>query len=145
MDNHENTNQDAIYQTANHLADLLRSCPEYIRYIDAKNRLFNDPANKQLLEDLRKKQLDLDDNILSDEETAKREKFFNDFLMSVALNPAVNEFLNAEYNFGRIIEQLSDILGQVFPDDDWEYDFEVSAQEGSAADKGSSVEATYIN
>lgn len=145
MNKHENTYQAAIYQTANHLAELLRACPEYTRYMDAKERLFNDPVNKQVLEDLRQKQFDLEDSSESDEELAKREKFLNDFLMSVALNPVVNDFLNAEYNFGRIIEQLSDIFDQVFPEDNQPDDLEMLTQEAAPSDKNAGAEITYIN
>ena len=53
-DKHEN-----IYLAANHLADLLRQCPEYSQYITARERLQNDPLNKAVLRDLRRKQYDL--------------------------------------------------------------------------------------
>lgn len=145
MNKRENTYQTAIYQTANHLAELLRSCPEYTHYMDAKERLLNDPVNKQILEDLRQKQFDLEDNSSSNEELAKRQKFFDDFLMSVALNPAINDFLNAEYNFGRIIEQLSDIFEQIFPEDELTEELEILTQEATPADNNAGVEATYIN
>ncbi len=145
MDKHENSCQADIFKTANHLADLLRACPEYTRYMDAKERLLNDPVNKNILDDLRQKQLALENINSTDEELAKQEKFIDDFMMSIALNPVVNDFLNAEYNFGRIIDHLSDIFEQIFPDDEQQDDLAFAAPEVATADGGVGGEMTYIN
>lgn len=145
MEKSELSCQADIFQTANHLAELLRNCPEYTRYMDAKERLYNDPINRNILDDLRQKQLELENVSASDEELAKQEKFLDDFMMSIALNPVVNDYLNAEYNFGRIIDRLSDIFEQIFPDDGAPDGLEIFAPEVSSADSNSGTEATYIN
>lgn len=145
MDKCENNGQAAIFQTANHLAELIKSCPEYTRYMDAKERLFNDPINRTILDDLRQKQLALENIAAGDEELAKQEKFLDDFMMSVALNPVVNDFLNAEYNFSRIIDRLSDIFEQVFPEDNLPDEFDIYSPDMSSAETGSGAEVTYIN
>jgi cell fate (sporulation/competence/biofilm development) regulator YlbF (YheA/YmcA/DUF963 family) len=106
-----------IYRTAYHLVELLRTCPECTQYANARERLQNDPINKRILQDVRRRQVDFQDNFADDDEVAKQEKFVNDLMMSVSLNPVVNEYLNAEYNFGRIVERLSDIFDQIFPND----------------------------
>lgn len=145
MNKCENTGQAAIFQTANHLAELLRACPEYIRYMDAKERLFSDPLNRTILDDLRQKQLAMENVQAGDEELAKQEKFLDDFMMSIALNPVVNDYLNAEYNFGRIVEKLGDIFDQIFPDDNLPDEFDVFAPDVSASDNSASGEVSYIN
>lgn len=144
MNKCENTGQAAIFQTANHLAELIKNCPEYTRYMDAKERLFSDPINRNILDDLRQKQLALE-NTAGDEELAKQEKFLDDFMMSVALNPVVNDFLNAEYNFGRIIDRLSDIFEQIFPEDNLPDEFDIYSPDVSSAESGSGADVTYIN
>jgi cell fate (sporulation/competence/biofilm development) regulator YlbF (YheA/YmcA/DUF963 family) len=106
-----------IYRTANNLVEQLRTCPEYAQYVKARERLQNDPINKRILQDVRRRQVDFQDNFIDDDEVAKQEKFVNDLMMSVSLNPVVNEYLNAEYNFGRIVERLGDIFDQIFPND----------------------------
>lgn len=145
MEKREPDCQAEIFQTANHLAELLRACPEYVRYMDAKERLYNDPINRNILDDLRQKQLALENMASSDEELAKQEKFLDDFMMSIALNPIVNDYLNAEYNFGRIIDRLSEIFEQIFPDDNAYDEPDIFSPEVSSADSGSGAEVTYIN
>ena len=141
MNKHEH-----IYQTANHLAKLLLACPEYNQYMDAKERLLNDPINRQVLQDIRRKQFDLQEICQNDDELQKQEDFINDMMMSVAMNPVVNDFLNAEYNFGRIIEQLSMIFEQIFPYDPMmEGDVEIIEANGAPPEKSAPPEPTYIN
>lgn len=137
---------ERIYQTANQLAEQIKASPEYARYMTAKERLLHDPINRNLLRDLRDKQLDLEDSLDADEEYSKQEEFLNDMLMSVALNPVVNDFLNAEYNFGRIIEQLSEIFEQIFPEDDILDEEEAAAAAADAPpDSSGREDTTYIN
>lgn len=145
MEKREPSCQADIFQAANHLAELLRACPEYVRYMDAKERLYNDPINRNILDDLRQKQLALENLAFSDEEVAKQEKFLDDFMMSIALNPVVNDYLNAEYNFGRIIDRLSDIFEQIFPEDGDLDEAEIFSPEVSSADTNSGAGVTYIN
>lgn len=145
MNKCENNSHADIYQAANHLAELLRACPEYVRYMDARERLFNDPLNRTILDDLRQKQLALENIAAGDEELAKQEKFLDDFMMSIALNPVVNDYLNAEYNFGRIIERLGDIFDRILPDDNLSDELDIFAPDVAAADGSSGTEATYIN
>ncbi len=141
MVKHEN-----IYQTANKLAEQIKASPEYARYMTAKERLLHDPINRKLLRDLRNKQFDLEDSLETDDEYTKQEEFLNDLMMSVALNPAVNDFLNAEYNFGRIIEQLSEIFEQIFPEDDIFEEEEAAAPQGDTPhDAAGREDTTYIN
>lgn len=141
MNKHEN-----IYQTANHLAELLRACPEYNQYLDAKERLLNDPINRQVLQDIRRKQFNLQEICQNDDELQKQENFINDMMMSVAMNPVVNDFLNAEYNFGRIIEQLSMIFEQIFPYDPMmEGEEEIVEANDAPPEKSAPPEPTYIN
>lgn len=144
MNKYENNAHTDIFQAANHLAELLRACPEYVRYMDARERLFNDPINRTILDDLRQKQLALENISAGDEELAKQEKFLDDFMMSIALNPVVNDYLNAEYNFGRIIERLGDIFDQILPDDNLPDEFDIFAPD-VVADGAPGAEATYIN
>ena len=137
---------EGIYQTASKLAEQIKASPEYARYITAKERLLHDPINRKLLRDLRNKQFDLEDSLETGEEYTKQEEFLNDLMMSVALNPVVNDFLNAEYNFGRIIEQLSEIFEQIFREDDIFEEEEAAATVSDALhDSAGREDTTYIN
>ena len=49
---------DKIFQTADRLAELLRTSPEYTHYIQARERLLQDPVNRKIFMELRQKQYD---------------------------------------------------------------------------------------
>ncbi len=114
--------QEMIYQAANHLADLLRQSPEYAQYMAARKRLQNDPLNRALLRDLRDKQYNLQMGRAGVNSPEQRAEYIQDMMMSAALSPTVNEFLNAEFSFSRIVENLGQIFNGVFPSDDLLYD-----------------------
>lgn len=139
-DKHKN-----IYLAANQLADLLRQCPEYSQYIDARERLQNDPLNKAVLQDLRRKQYDLQASGPDAEDFDQKSRYVEDMLMSVALNPTVNEYLNAEYNFGRIVERLGEIFDCVFPYDDLFDEENAEVQAAAPAEPSALSEPTYLN
>lgn len=117
---------EKILQAANHLAELLQASPEYVHYISAKRRLLQDPSNKRIFTELREKQFDLQEAMDGEGELngelGEKDKFINDLLVSVSLNPVVNDYLNAEYNFGRILERLGEVFESIFPYDDMEDD-----------------------
>lgn len=139
---------DKIFQTASHLAELLRACPEYTHYINARERLMQDPVNRRIFMELRHKQLALLDEPGQPEvrELDPKQRFVDDLLISVALNPVVNDFLNAEYNFGRIIEHIGEIFEPIIPYDDLEED-DVDELLGwlETGDKQAPNESTYLN
>ena len=96
--------------------------------------------------ELRQKQYDLEDSLSEGEEFNQKQRFVNDLMMSVALNPVVNDYLNAEYNFGRIIEHISEIFEPIIPYDDFEDDsvgelFSLL----ETADKKAPGETSYLN
>ena len=67
-------------------------------------------------------------------------------MMSVALNPTVNEYLNAEYIFGRIVERLGEIFDCIFPYDDFfEDDNEDVPAAAVPAEQAVPSETTYWN
>ena len=137
-----------IFQTASQLAELQRACPEYTRYITARERLLQDPVNKRIFMELRQQQLALAEEPGQPElrELDAKQRGMDDLLMSVALNPVVNDFLNAEYNFGRIIEHIGEIFDPVLPYDDLE-DEDVDELLGwlETGDKRAPNESTYLN
>lgn len=141
---------EKILQAANHLAELLQASPEYVHYISAKRRLLQDPSNKRIFTELREKQFDLQEAMDGEGELngelGEKDKFINDLLVSVSLNPVVNDYLNAEYNFGRILERLGEVFESIFPYDDMEDDEDediVSLLEHT--DKQALSEVRYLN
>ena len=137
---------EKIFQTADRLAELLRSCPEYTHYMQARERLLQDPVNRKIFMELRQKQYDLEDTQLESDEFNQKQRFVNDLLMSLALNPVVNDYLNAEYSFGRIIEHITEIFEPIMPYDDFDDDgVEELYNLLETADKKAPGETSYLN
>lgn len=141
--------REMIYQAANHLADLLRQSPEYAKYMAARKRLQNDPLNRALLRDLRDKQYNLQMGRAGVNTPEQQAEYIQDMMMSAALNPTVNEFLNAEFCFSRIVENLGQIFNGVFPSDDLFYDdyddYDDEEDEAFAAGQSEENEVKYLS
>lgn len=137
---------EKILQAANHLAELLQASPEYVDYVNAKKRLLQDPSNKKIFNELREKQYDLQEAIEAEGELDERDRFINDLLVSISLNPVVNDYLNAEYNFGRILERLGEVFESIFPYEELEEDEDEDLLEMlDYTDKQYLSEVRYLN
>lgn len=137
---------EKILQAANHLAELLQASPEYVDYVNAKKRLLQDPSNKKIFNELREKQYDLQEAIEAEGELDERDRFINDLLVSISLNPVVNDYLNAEYNFGRILERLGEVFESIFPYEELEEDEDEELLEMlDYTDKQYLSEVRYLN
>lgn len=137
---------EKILQAANHLAELLQASPEYVDYVNAKKRLLQDPSNKKIFNELREKQYDLQEAIEAEGELDERDRFINDLLVSISLNPVVNDYLNAEYNFGRILERLGKVFESIFPYEELEEDEDEELLEMlDYTDKQYLSEVRYLN
>ena len=115
-------------------------------YVNAKKRLLQDPSNKKIFNELREKQYDLQEAIEAEGELDERDRFINDLLVSISLNPVVNDYLNAEYNFGRILERLGEVFESIFPYEELEEDEDEELLEMlDYTDKQYLSEVRYLN
>ena len=103
-----------ICQQAETLADLLKNSPEYIEFMEAKKRLEQDEANVIALRDLRKQQIEVHFAKLSQEQEEEKNSFLNELYMAISLNPIISDYLNAEYNFNKIMRELTRIFQDIF-------------------------------
>ncbi|MGB4442874.1 MAG: YlbF family regulator [Dethiobacteria bacterium] len=101
------------YDAAHILAKALKESPEFKGYSEAQKLLANDSAACEMLLDFRKEQFRLEKQKLSGLEVApeqieKLEKLFE----VLNLNLTVKRFLDAEFRFSRLIEDIQKIIGE---------------------------------
>ena len=100
-----NKNFAGIAEQAKNLADSIRSCAEYSEYIAAKERLEKDEMNRKVLHELREQQFSFQFSPF-DDDLEKKAHFLNEMYMAVSLNPIISDYLNAEYKFSLIMEEV---------------------------------------
>lgn len=100
-----------IYDKAYELKNALIECQEVKDYKNAYEKIKKSPSNKKMLDDLRQKQFELQAEQLSGQEIDKTkmeqlEKLYN----VISLNNDINEFLQYEYKFSILMNDISQII-----------------------------------
>ncbi len=102
-----------IYDQIHALADALKNSDEFKNYKEAKEKLEADPKAKEMFLDFRKVQFEMQKDQMEGKqvEEGKTEKLKNMYEI-LNLNITVREYLAAEYQFGKIMADISKILGE---------------------------------
>ena len=88
------------------LAELLIKSPEYVQFIQARERLEADNEQSTFLNELRQKQMSLGLAAMMGEEQTEETEDFEKIYLSLANNPVISEYLFAE---GRLFHLISDV------------------------------------
>ncbi len=104
---------EEISQKAKSLANAIKNCKEYREYLEAKERLEQDAMNRKVLRELRDQQFTVQFSPV-DDDFERKFKFLNEMYMAVSLNPVISDYLNAEYRFGLIVDELKKDFEGVF-------------------------------
>ncbi|MCR2042830.1 YlbF family regulator [Anaerosalibacter massiliensis] len=103
-----------VYDEAHKLSGAIRESDEYKKYVEKQKKVFSDDKNKEMIEDFRKKALEIQMEQLSgkeiDKEKIERLQKLEDILM---LNPNIKDFFIAEMNFSQLISDIYKILDDV--------------------------------
>lgn len=100
-----------VYDQAYALARAIRESDVYKQFKQAQSEVNQDSATKQMFDDFRQKQLDLQLRQLKGEEVAQEELDKIQKLYEVVrLNPAINRLMEAEQRFGLLMEDLNKIV-----------------------------------
>lgn len=102
---HYNTSFKSISEQSKSLADNIRNSAEYCEFLAAKERLEKDEMNKKVLHELREQQFNFHFSPI-DDDIEKKAKFLNEMYMAISLNPVISDYLNAEYKFSLIVEEV---------------------------------------
>ncbi|MGB9679478.1 MAG: YlbF family regulator [Thermoanaerobacteraceae bacterium] len=108
-----------IYDKAYELSNAIKQLPEYISFKNAYRILNANEQNKKMLEDFRKKQLELQAKEISGEKVSEQEKETLQKLWEVLnLNPELREYLSSEYNISKILDDIMKIIMEAVEIDD---------------------------
>jgi cell fate (sporulation/competence/biofilm development) regulator YlbF (YheA/YmcA/DUF963 family) len=100
-----------VYDKAHELARTLKNSPEVIEYKKATELINTNPANKKMVEDLRKKQFELYSYQMQGKEPPKAQlDAFNSLAGVISLNSDINAYLQSEMRFSRLWEDIMKIL-----------------------------------
>ena len=101
-----------IYDAAHNLAKAIKNSNEYKDYIEEHKKVFSNPKTKNMIEDFRKKAMDIQMSQMSGEEIdpskAEEMKKLEEILMT---NPMISDFFSVEMRFGQIMNDVYKILG----------------------------------
>lgn len=102
----------SVYNSAHNLARAIKSSKEYKDYNEKHKVVFRNSKTKEMIEDYRKKAMDVQMVQMSGEKVEKskldRLKKLEEILMA---NNVIKEFFLAEMRFGQIMNDVYKILG----------------------------------
>ncbi|MBP2073085.1 YlbF family regulator [Thermoanaerobacterium butyriciformans] len=103
-----------VYDKAYELKKAIEELPEYKAFKEAFEKIESNEQNKKMLEDFRKKQLEIQTKELTGEEVTKEdEEKLKKLYEILSLNPELNAYLSAEYSFSRIMDDITKIIMDV--------------------------------
>ncbi len=99
------------YDQAHELARTLKASEEYRVFLDARKRLETDPKNKEMLDDLRRLQWEMEMAQAMGKEVDEAKKTqASQLIQLVNLNPTLKDYLGAEYRFAQLMADIQKIL-----------------------------------
>ncbi len=99
------------YDQAHELARALKASGEYRTWLDSRKQLEADPKNKEMLNDLRRLQWELEmDMAMGREVDADKKQRLQQVSEFVNLNPTLRDHLGAEYRFAQLMADIQKIL-----------------------------------
>lgn len=101
-----------VFKQAHLLAQTIQESDEYQKYAEAKEKLQQDESNANMLQEFRRRQLEVQIAQISGEETDGNQEQLEHIYQVMSMNPLVNEFLTAEYRFARMMTDVQKILGE---------------------------------
>lgn len=101
----------SAYDSAHQLAKALNSSDEYLSFVQAKAKVKLDPSNTKMLADFQIKQFEIQQYQLMGQEITQDKRDELERLYSLlSLNPIVKEYLEAEFRFSRLMNDIQKIL-----------------------------------
>lgn len=102
----------SVNDRAHELARTLQESDEYRRYIQAKEKLQSDEENSAMLQEFRRKQIELQIAEMAGEDIEHSLEQLENIYQMLSMNPIINEFLTAEYRLARLMTDVQKIIGE---------------------------------
>ena len=102
-----------VYDKAYELKRALTECQEVKDYKSALEKVKANPTNKSMLDDFRKKQIEIQAKQYSGKQPGKEEMDELERLYNVvSLNPDIKNFLQCEYRFSLLMNDISKTISE---------------------------------
>ena len=99
------------YDQAHELARSLKDSSEYRAWMDSRKQLEADPKNKEMLNEMRRLQWELEmDRAMGRETDADKKQRMQQVSELINLNPTLRDHLGAEYRFAQLMSDVQKIL-----------------------------------
>lgn len=107
----------SVHEIVVKLAEVLAASDEYKGFIAAKENLRKNKTNGDLLDDFRQRHFELQMAELAGQEIDDevKEQMEQDYQL-LCLDPDINEYLNAEYRFSLILEDIQGTIAESVPE-----------------------------
>lgn len=92
------------------LAALLKDSPEFIAYQKAKEEIGKNETMMELLMRFRSLQMRVQVTHFGKGENPALEKELDDMYFTLSMYPEINDFLNAEYRFSKLVEEMQKVF-----------------------------------
>lgn len=100
-----------VYDLTYALANSLKESNEFKRFKMAKDKIEKDEKLKQMVNDFKKKQFELEQKRIQGQEVTSSDVYsLQQLYQIISLNPDIEEYLSAEMMFARILADISKIL-----------------------------------
>ena len=99
------------YDLAHQLSKALQSSPQFVNFKQAQDKIKNDPSAREMLEDFRRQQLQLQKQIMAGLEIAPEQEEKLEKLHSIInMNTHIKEFMEAEYRLAVLMRDIEKII-----------------------------------
>lgn len=92
------------------LAALLKDSPEFVAYQKAKEAVGKNEQSLELLMNFRTLQMRAQVAHLGKEECPALDKELDDMYFTLSMYPEINDFLNAEYRFSKLVGEMQKVF-----------------------------------
>lgn len=101
----------SVHDSAHELARALGSSDEYQSFVKIKQQIKQDESNTKMLADFQMKQFEVQQyQLMGQEVSADKQQELERMYSLLSLNPTIKEYLEAEFRFNRLINDVQKIL-----------------------------------
>lgn len=103
----------SVYDQAHSLARALKNSTEYVEYAAAKGKVDADPNASRMLKDFQQRQIDIQkEQLLNGKVSDGQMKQYEQMYEVISLNPAIKDYLTAEFRLARLLTDIQKIIGE---------------------------------
>lgn len=102
---------------AHELARTLKESDEFKQFLKSKEKVMSDANNHKMIRDFQLKQWEIREaQMLETEVSEEKQQELERLYSLVSLNPAAREYLEAEFEVSRMVNDIQKIIGEAIQD-----------------------------